>query len=143
MTDSDLTHARVLIVEDDELMRDYIVGIMESVGFANLSTALDGVEAWRKFEQGEPFDLVICDWIMPGMDGLEVLKNIRDSRKAIPFILVTVRDSEEAVKRATDRGVTGFLAKPFKPDQLVGEVFRVLQDSSVLEHSADSEVWEF
>lgn len=143
MSASDLMHARVLIVEDDEVMRDYVVEIMESVGFSNLSTALDGVEAWRKFEQGEPFDLVICDWIMPGMDGLEVLKNIRDSRRAIPFILVTVRDSEEAVKRATDRGVTGFLAKPFKPEQLVEEVFKVLRDSSILEHSTDSEVWEF
>ena len=70
-------------------------------------------------EQGEQFDLVICDRIMPGMDGLEVLKNIRDGRAAIPFILVTVRDSEDAIKRAVDRGVTAFLSKPFMPDQLV------------------------
>ena len=50
------------------------------------------------------------------MDGLEVLKNIRDSRAAIPFILVTVRDSEDAIKRAVDRGVTAFLSKPFMPE---------------------------
>ena len=71
-------------------MCDFIVEILGSVGFTNLTTALDGIEAWREFEQGAQFDLVICDWIMPGMDGLEVLKNIRDSRAAIPFILVTV-----------------------------------------------------
>jgi len=82
--------ARILVVEDDDTMRDFIVEILGSVGFTNLTTALDGIEAWREFEQGAQFDLVICDWIMPGMDGLEVLKNIRDSRAAIPFILVTV-----------------------------------------------------
>ena len=135
--------ARILVVEGDDTMRDFIVEILGSVGFTNLTTALDGIEAWRKFEQGEQFDLVICDCIMPGMDGLEVLKNIRDSRAAIPFILVTVRDSEDAIKRAVDRGVTAFLSKPFMPDQLVAEVLKVLSDSSVLEHSTNAEVWEF
>ena len=134
---------RILVVEDDDTMRDFIVEILGSVGFTNLTTALDGIEAWRKFEQGEQFDPVICDWIMPGMDGLEVLKNIRDSRAAIPFILVTVRDSEDAIKRAIDRGVTAFLSKLFMPDQLVAEVLKVLSDSSVLEHSTNAEVWEF
>ena len=143
MTDNDLTRARILVVEDDDTMRDFIVEILGSVGFTNLTTALDGIEAWRKFEQGEQFDPVICDWIMPGMDGLEVLKNIRDSRAAIPFILVTVRDSEDAIKRAIDRGVTAFLSKLFMPDQLVAEVLKVLSDSSVLEHSTNAEVWEF
>ena len=135
--------ARFLVVEDDDTMRDFIVEILGSVGFTNLTTALDGIEAWRKFEQGEQFDLVICDWIMPGMDGLEFLKNIRDSRAAIPFILVTVRDSEDAIKRAVDRGVTAYLSKPLMPDQLVAEVLKVLSDSSVLEHSTNAEVWEF
>ena len=99
MTDNDLMRARILAVEDDDTMRDFIVEILGSVGFTNLTAALDGIEEWRKFEQGEQFDLVICDWIMPGLDGLEVLKKIRDSRAAIPFILVTVRDSEDAIKR--------------------------------------------
>ncbi len=114
-----------MVVEDDDLMREYIVGVLESVEFTDVNLAHDGIAAWRRFEQGDQFDLVICDWIMPGMDGLEVLKNIRDGRSAIPFILVTVRDTEEAVKRATDSGVTAFLAKPFKPDQLIAEVFRI------------------
>ena len=143
MTDSDFTHARILVVEDDELMRELIVGFLDAVGFDKITTARDGLAAWRKFEEGERFDLVICDWIMPGMDGLEVLKNIRDSRTAIPFILVTVRDTEEAVKRAIDRGVTAFLAKPFSAEQLITEVFQVLEDSSVLEHRENSEIWEF
>ena len=143
MIDNELMRARILVVEDDDTMRDFIVEVLGSVGFTNLTTALDGTEAWRKFDQGERFDLVICDWIMPGMDGLKFLKNIRDSRVAIPFILVTVRDSEDAIKRAVDRGVTAFLSKPFMPDQLVAEVLKVLSDSSVLEQSTNAEVWEF
>ena len=90
MTDNDLMRVRILVVEDDDTMRGFIVEILGSVGFTNLTTALDGIEAWREFEQGAQFDLVICDCIMPGMDGLAVMKNIRDSRAAIPFILVTV-----------------------------------------------------
>ena len=116
MIDNELMRARILVVEDDDTMRDFIVEILGSIGFTHLTTALDGIEAWRKFEQGEQFDLVIYDWIMPGMDGLEVLKNIRDGRATIPFILVTVRDSEDAIKRAVDRGVTAFLSKPFMPE---------------------------
>ena len=50
MTDNDLMWARILIVEDDDTMRDFIVEILGSVGFTNLTTALDGIEAWRKFE---------------------------------------------------------------------------------------------
>lgn len=136
MTDNDLTQARVLVVEDDGLMRNFIVEVLQSAGFENLSTALDGIEAWRQF------DLVICDWIMPGMDGLDVLKNIRNSHRAIPFILVTVQDTEEAVRQAADNGVTAFLAKPFEPEHLISEVLRTLVESDVMKPEMDSEVWE-
>ena len=140
---NDLAHTRVLVVEDDDIMRQLIVNILNSVGIEIIVTANDGVQAWRMFEQGEMFDLVICDWIMPGMDGLEVLRNIRAGNSAIPFILVTIRDSEEAVKNATDRGVTAFVAKPFTPDQLIDEVLRVLDDAAEMKEELDSEVWEF
>lgn len=143
MPDSRYKDARVLVVEDDFIMRELMVGILNSIEIEAITTAKDGIEAWRMFEEGRQFDLVICDWLMPGMDGMEVLKNIRDGRSAIPFILVTVRDSEDAVKRATDRGVTAFVAKPFAPEQMALEVMRVLDDSAVLEKSTDSEVWEF
>lgn len=76
------------------------------------------------------------------MDGLDVLKNIRKGCSTIPFILVTLRDIEEAVKRAMDRGVTAFLSKPFKLERLIAGVFRVLKDSSVLEHSTGAGIWE-
>ena len=123
-------------------MRELIVGILRSVGITDITAAKDGIQAWRMFEEGKQFDLVICDWIMPGMDGLEVLKNIRAGRSAIPFILVTVRDSEDAVKRAIDGGVTAFVPKPFTADDLLSEVVRVLSDSAALRKETDSEVWE-
>lgn len=138
-----LSHIRVLVVEDDDIMCQLIVNILNSVGIENIVTANDGIKAWRMFEQGRMFDLVICDWIMPGMDGLEVLRNIRRGNRAIPFILVTIRDTEEAVKNAADRGVTAFVAKPFTPEKLIDEVLRVLDEAAELREELGSEVWEF
>lgn len=133
----------MLVVEDDETMLELIVHILKSIGIDSISVATDGVQAWRKFQDGDHFDLVICDWVMPGMDGLEVLKNIRAGSHAIPFILVTVRDSAEAIKEATNSGVTAFISKPFKVEEIVSEVCRVLADSAVSNDKSDSGVWEF
>lgn len=143
LTEEYLTRIRALVVEDDPMMRELMVSILNSVGIEQITTAKDGVEAWRQFEDGGQFDLVICDWILPAMDGLEVLKNIRAGRSAIPFILVTVRDSEEAIKRAIDSGVTAYVAKPFTPEELVSNIFKVLADSSLPKDTVDSEFWEF
>lgn len=138
-----LAHVRVLVVEDDAIMRQLIVSILNSIGIETIVTANDGVQAWRMFQQGEKFDLVICDWMMPAMDGLEVLRNIRAGNSAIPFILVTIRDSEDALKNAVDRGVTAFVAKPFTPEQLIDEVLRVVGDTTDDRAALDMEVWEF
>lgn len=134
--------ARVLVVEDDAAMLELIVQILESIGINSIVVASDGIEAWRKFQDGDQFDLVICDWVMPGMDGLDVLRNIRAGSHAIPFILVTVHDSVEAIKEATSSGVTAFISKPFKAEDIVLEVYRVLADSDGSKDKGDPSVWE-
>ncbi len=120
-----------------------IESILNSVSIEKITKARDGIQAWRSFEEGAQYDLVICDWIMPSMSGLEVLKNIRAGRSAIPFILVTARDTEEAVKRATDCGVTAFIAKPFAPEQLVSEVVKVFQGDLLPNAEVNAEYWDF
>lgn len=142
LIEKDLKSARVLVVEDDQVMLDLIKETLHSIGIETVSAAKDGVQAWRKFEEGEHFDLVICDWVMPGMDGLQVLKNIRAGHSAIPFILVTVRSSEEDVKRATDCGVNAFVRKPFGSPELASEVSRVLKASDFRTGKRDPEAWE-
>lgn len=123
-------------------MLELIVQILESIGINSIVVASDGIEAWRKFQDGDQFDLVICDWVMPGMDGLDVLRNIRAGSHAIPFILVTVHDSVEAIKEATSSGVTAFISKPFKAEDIVLEVYRVLADSDGSKDKGDPSVWE-
>ena len=130
------------MIEDDAAMLELIVQILESIGINSIAVATDGIEAWRKFQDGEQFGLVICDGVMPGMDGLEVLRNIRTGSSAIPFILVTVRDSAEAIKEAASSGVTAFISKPFKAEDIVLEVYRVLTDSDGAKDKGDSSVWE-
>ncbi|NKB60147.1 MAG: response regulator [Alphaproteobacteria bacterium] len=122
-------------------MLELIVNILETIGIESVTTAENGVQAWQQFEEGQQFDLVICDWIMPEMDGLEVLKNIRAGRSAIPFILVTVRDSEEAIKRAVNCGITAFIAKPIAAEEFISVVLRVLPDGTSSGNEADA--WEF
>jgi CheY-like chemotaxis protein len=132
-----------LVVEDDPVMLGLIVSLLNSVGIEKVTTAKDGILAWQLFEDGGQFDLVICDWMMPAMDGLEVLKNIRAGRSAIPFILVTARNTEAAVRRAVDCGITAYVAKPFEPEQLRSEVVAILSESTLQVEDGSSEFWEF
>jgi len=61
----------------------------------------------------QPFDLVICDWLMPEMSGIDLLKKIRDAGSDVPFLMLTVKTERESVMKAAKAGVTGYITKPF------------------------------
>ncbi len=142
MSETSVRHARILVVENDAAMLEHIATALRSIEIQQIATATNGVTAWWKLENGEQFDLVICDWVMPVTDELAVLRRLRAGQVAIPFILVTARDTEESIKTATDCGVTGYIAKPFSAARLKTEVFKVLEDSAILVQDADPNYWE-
>ncbi|MCX7168846.1 MAG: response regulator [Proteobacteria bacterium] len=76
-----------------------------------------GLEALKKVEES-PFDLVILDFMMPKMDGMEVLRRVQQIQPGIKVIMVTGLDQAETAKRAKDLGVFAYLPKPFDPDDL-------------------------
>jgi len=109
---------RVLIAEDDLISRRLLQSYLQKWGHEVVAVN-DGSEAWRLFEQ-EAFPLVISDWMMPEMDGPELVRRIRDhSRPGYTYvILVTGRSQKEDVVAGIEAGADDFITKPFDRDEL-------------------------
>lgn len=110
---------KILIVEDDqsiaELQRDYL----EMSGFS-VEICNDGKTGLRNIENGD-YDLLILDIMLPGMDGLEILRRIRDTQD-IPILLVSAKKEEIDKIRGLGLGADDYLTKPFSPSELVARV---------------------
>jgi two-component system, chemotaxis family, chemotaxis protein CheY len=118
----------ILIVDDFASMRRIIKGTLKSIGFSNFIEAEDGVIALKTLEK-EKVDLIISDWIMPNMNGLEFLKAAKkdDRFKGIPFIMVTAEGQKGNVLEAINAGVNNYIVKPFTPETLHAKLKKVLQ----------------
>ena len=108
---------RVLIADDSSTMRKIILRSLQAVGVTDVTEAADGAEALSFFKPGE-FDLVLTDWNMPGLSGLEVLQGIRAQDANIPIIMVTTEAEKTRVLQAIQAGVSDYLVKPFTADTL-------------------------
>lgn len=119
---------RILLAEDEEVLRMLIVDTLEDDGY-DIDEASDGLEALEYIE-GNEYDLVIVDYMMPGLTGLEVIEKVRSmpDKAELKIMMLTAKSQqkdEEAAKRA---GANYFLAKPFSPvklAELVGEIVNV------------------
>ena len=114
---------RILIVDDASSMRSLLVAIVKSFGIKNISEAGDGAAALQVLNS-KNIDLIVCDWEMPKMDGLELFKEVRENEDFvnIPFILVTSMSEVNKVKVAIEQGVKHYIVKPFKPDTILSEI---------------------
>lgn len=119
---------KILIVDDFSTMRRIIRNLLRGLGFSDLHEAEDGKDAVQKLSK-DKFDLVITDWNMPEMDGLELLTHIRtkDSLCGIPVIMVTAEAKKEQIIAAAKAGVNGYIVKPFSGEQLQEKINKVLQ----------------
>lgn len=110
---------RVLIVDDVISPRMIISKMLNSMGINNVLEAGDGLEALELLKQG-PFDLVISDWNMHPMDGLQLLAEIRSHQdfSNLPFVMITATAERDEVVKACTSGVTGYIIKPFNTDLL-------------------------
>lgn len=119
----DVTRMRVLMVEDEEAAAGYIRMVLADMGVTQITHAVDGHAALEHFAGHEDdFDLIICDWMMPRMSGIDFLKQVRSVRAALPFLMVTALATQPAVKEAMAHDVTAYIAKPFPPEQLEEKV---------------------
>lgn len=114
-----LTDLSVLLVEDNPTSRMLILRLLNSLGYDNVTVANDGEEALSFLDSagGAP-DLILCDWQMPGIDGLTVLGVVRALFKDAIFIMVTATNSIEAAMLAKAHGADGYLLKPVTRENL-------------------------
>jgi two-component system chemotaxis response regulator CheY len=105
---------RVLVVDDYATMRRIVRNLLQQIGFNNIDDAGDGSSALAKLREG-PVGLVVSDWNMEPMSGLQLLREIRaDVRlKHLPFLMVTAESKSENVVAAKEAGVSGYIVKPF------------------------------
>lgn len=107
----------ILIVDDSKTMRTIIKRSVDSLGSFNVIEAGDGAVALQQFQESS-FDVVLSDWNMPNMDGLEFLTAVRGINKDIPFIMITTEAERSRVVTAIQAGVSDYLTKPFTPEDL-------------------------
>jgi two-component system chemotaxis response regulator CheY len=117
----------VLIVDDYKTMLRIIRNLLKQIEFNNVDEATDGAEALAKLRSGH-FGLVISDWNMAPMTGLQLLQEVRaDSRlRALPFIMITAESKTENVVAAKQAGVSNYIVKPFNAETLREKIETVL-----------------
>jgi len=105
---------KILIVDDFATMRRILRNILKEIGFTNISEADNGKTALNALKK-ENYDLVLCDWNMPEMSGLELLNKIRsdDELKGLLFVMVTAEASKKNIIEAIKAGVNSYIVKPF------------------------------
>lgn len=117
---------RVLLVDDSGVMRKIIARGLNSLWVDEVIEAADGVEALAKFGDGSEFDLVLTDWNMPNMNGLELIQSIRRAGHKIPIMMITTESEKSQVLLAIQAGVNDYLVKPFDQEMLQMKLERVL-----------------
>ena len=123
-------HGVILVVDDDDYILQAVYVSLESYGYSVL-LANSGAAAIRIFEErSDQIDLVLLDMLMPGMSGEETYRALRAIRPDVKVLLSTGFAPDEAAQRFTDEGLAGFLRKPYDPDQLAGEVQRIIERGS-------------
>lgn len=119
---------KILVVDDMDSMLGLISATLRTLGAEKIVSEYNGLNAWNTINKGH-IDLIICDWDMPQMTGIELLRLIKESDKYkhIPFLLLTASTEKERVLEAVEAGVSDYLAKPFTPKDLEYRVIKLLR----------------
>lgn len=124
---------RVLIIEDRKETRTMIKTMLGEMGINQVFEAGDGREGMEFIDiAADMVDIVLCDWNMPGMSGLQLLQQIRSVNGELPFLLVTGRSDRDSVLEAKGAGVTAYIRKPFSLNELEAKL-RIIHEKA---HSA-------
>lgn len=118
---------RLLIVDDSKVIRDMVAACLRPLGDVTFDFAGSGLEAIERLALAA-YDLVVLDLNMPDVGGVEVIEFIRsqDKLRALPILVVTTRGDDASRTRVLEAGASGFMAKPFAPEQILAEVRALL-----------------
>ena len=115
----------VLVVDDYVTMIRIIGNLLKQLGFINIDQATNGKAALEKIG-AKPYGLIISDWNMEPMTGLDLLKEVRSKGSKVPFIMVTAESKAENILAAREAGVNNYIVKPFNADALKAKLSQVL-----------------
>lgn len=118
---------RVLVIDDDELNRKLVEEILEDAGYQPIM-AESGAQGLTLLRETGYIKVVLLDWMMPDMDGISVLKQIREEKglKDTPVIMLTALDRKEQVQEAINAGTDNYIVKPFDDEKLITKVRDIL-----------------
>ncbi len=123
---ANMTKKTIMTVDDSASVRLMVKFTLAGLGF-DIVEAVDGVDALRKIEK-KPVHMLITDINMPELDGISLVRKVREipACKFIPIIILTTESQEEKKREGKKAGATGWIIKPFKPDQLVAVIRKVM-----------------
>lgn len=132
MSDEDMQGLRILVVDDNESAREILQNMLQYLKFdvSSVSSGAQAIEELRRVQlENRPYGLVLIDWMMPAMDGVETIRQIRaDSElSAVPaFVMVTAYSQDELLEQAVDLNISGVLVKPVSPSTLLDSILTAL-----------------
>ncbi len=112
---------KILLADDSGVMRKIILRALNALEITDVTEAVDGAEALELFK-AETFDLVLSDWNMPNMSGLELVKAIRETGSKVPVFMITTESEQSRVLEAIQAGASNYLVKPFEQDVLLDKL---------------------
>jgi len=121
---------KALVVDDSAVMRKVLTGALERAEITEVTHAKDGQEAVDACN-AEDFELVLMDWNMPNMLGIDAVKAIRENGKSMPIIMVTTEAERNRVIEALQAGANNYIIKPFEPDTLVEKIRGVIEKAKM------------
>ena len=108
---------KILLVDDSRTIRNIQKNVLAQLGFKDVVEAADGVEALKMIGESKP-DMALVDWNMPNMDGITLVRKIRETDKQMPLIMVTTEAEKRRVIEAIQAGVNNYVVKPFTAETL-------------------------
>lgn len=116
---------KALVVDDSEVMRKVLIGALSRADITDVDGAPDGKEAVQMAAQND-YDLILMDWYMPNMLGIDAVRAIRESGNKVPIIMVTTEAEKSRVIEALKAGANNYIIKPFEPAAIVAKIKEVL-----------------
>ena len=112
---------KILLVDDSRTIRNIQKNTLKTLGHTDVMEAADGLEALAAIEQQRP-DLMLVDWNMPNMDGITLVRKVREKDQTLPMIMVTTEAEKSRVLEAVKAGVNNYVVKPFTADTLAEKI---------------------
>ncbi len=124
-----IAHARILVAEDNEDSAQLLIDVLIDMGIKQVDRAKDGMEAFDRIKRAEePYHIILCDWDMPELSGLQVLGKAKASNtlRGSHFVMVTAVTDAPRIKQAVQQGINDYIAKPIDIDILENKVLTAL-----------------